>query len=127
MAKSIGTTTGQNIELVSPAPASGQIDAVAASPGWYVLGGFQMPFTADVRLELIGSVSEEGNTLHARLFNVTEAAVVEGSLTDDVTELVEERKLSGVVELQGNCVYQIQAECIGATGFAIVASATPTS
>jgi hypothetical protein len=105
---------------------SDPIPGVAATPGWQVIGAFFFPFTFDVRLDVIALVSDPSLTVRVRLFDMTTAEPVSGA-TAQTTSQTSARALSGVVSLQGNRVYEIQAECTGAAGddfFAIVQNAT---
>lgn len=94
------------------------IDAVVATPGWYVAGAFRMPETEDVRLEIIGNVSDVSLTLRSRLFAVRAddgtviAAPVSGSLAQ-LSVTVTSRALSGIFTLPGGVLYEIQFEIVG--------------
>jgi hypothetical protein len=124
--QTIALTTSPQVEIISAYATTNQtLPAVSASPGWYVLGAFFMPVTHDVRLETIGVVSHAGLTLRVRLFDLTEAKPISGTLVE-LTELVDTRRRSGLVNLKGNRAYQVQAECIGGgpSGFAVVKTAT---
>ncbi len=91
--------------------------AVEETPGWFVVGAFHMPLKAQVRLELIGSVSEEGLTMRARLFCITEGAL--GPIAASVFSLddtITARALSATFELVGGRDYQMQVEVTGAVG-----------
>ncbi len=122
-------TTEQIIEVLSVyATAEQYIDAVAATPGWYVIGGFSMPASADVRVDLIGSVSAASLTVRVRLFCVTTGAVgaVSGSEAQ-LSSTLDTQAFSGVVSLVGGRAYQLQAEVTGFAGaiyFGVVRRAT---
>lgn len=111
-------TLEQIIEIISVyATAEQYIDAVAATPGWYVIGGFPMPATADIRLDMIGSVSDPSLTLRSRLYCVTPGAVgiVSGSeVTLNSTNDTE--AFSGVFTLTAGRIYEFQAEVTGNAG-----------
>lgn len=121
---SIGLTQSSLIQIISAYAASNQqLAAQPASPAWYVVGAFYMPVSKAARLQVVGSVSVNGNLLRVRLYDVTEIAVVSGSTTPDIDAMIDERVLGGVIELEGGHVYQMQAECIGASGYGLVRSA----
>lgn len=123
----IGLTTGTQVEIIAAYSASHrEILAVDTTPGWYVVGAFQMSATAKVRLELIGSVSDTGLVLRARLFDVDLGEPVSGSTAQLSTD-VDSRALSGVFSLTGPKLYQIQAEVTGDSGdaeFGVMKSAS---
>lgn len=111
-------TLDQIIEILSVyATPEVYLEAVATTPGWTVIGGFPMPATADLRVDLMGSVSEAGLTLRVRLYCVTpgDVGVVSGSEVA-LTSLTDVQAFSGVVTLQGGRAYQFQMEVTGASG-----------
>lgn len=122
-------TLEQIIEIISVyATAEQYIDAVAATPGWYAIGGFPMPATADLRTDVIGSVSDASLQLRVRLYCVSAGAIgaVSGSETT-LNSLTDAEAFSGVVTLTAGRVYQFQAEVTGNTGsayFGVVRRAT---
>lgn len=100
------------------------VSAVAAAPGWVVLGEYFLPKSTKARLESILSVSADGLTARVRLWDVTAGAALPGAVTR--TSQVPARELGGVVSLVGNRSYQVQAECVGGEGedqFAVIESA----
>lgn len=123
-------TTEQIIEIISAYSApEREVDAVAATPGWNVIGAFPMPATAKLRLDVIGSVSHASLTLRCRLYCVTPGAVgvVSGSEVV-ITSQSDVEAFSGVVDLVGQRLYQIQCEVTGAAGtglFGVVRRAAP--
>jgi hypothetical protein len=128
--QTLGLTTEQFIEVISlySAPQT-PIAAVAAEPGWFVIGGFFMPASATIRLDLIGSVSDDSLTLSTRLYCVTDgfAGVVGGSLVSLAT-VVDTRQLSSAFTLEGGRLYQVQAQVVGDAGddfFGYVRRLTP--
>lgn len=126
MPTSISTTNATNVEVISAYAASNQqLPAEPTAPAWIIIGGFYMPVTADVKIEAVGSIADGALTLAVRLFDVTAAAPVSGSLTENIDSAVDERVLSGAFELAGGRVYQMQAQCIGPSGFGIVRTALP--
>lgn len=111
-------TTEQVIEVLSVyATAEQAIPAVTASPGWFVIGGFTMPAGADVRVDLLGSVTDAALTLRCRLYCVTEGFVgeVSGS-TAQLSTTEDSQVFSGVFALTGGRSYQFQAEVTGDEG-----------
>jgi hypothetical protein len=123
-------TQEQIIEVLSVyATAERQIDAVAATPGWNVIGAFFMPATAVIRVDLLGSVSHASLTLRVRLYCVSPGSVgvVSGSEAS-LNSLTDVQVFSGNVELTGKRNYQFQAEVTGSSGidrFGIVRRAAP--
>jgi hypothetical protein len=122
-------TQEQIIEVLSVyATAEQQLDAVAATPGWYVIGAFTMPASADLRVDIMGSVSDVSLVQRVRLYCVTAGAVgaVSGSEAT-LNTLADSQAFSGVVTLTAGRIYQFQAEVTGATGsayFGVVRRAT---
>jgi hypothetical protein len=102
-----------------------EIPAVAASPGWHVVGAFFLEGAATLKLELIGSVSDSALAMRARLFDLATNQPVSGILPTIVSE-TDVRVLSAAVELAGNRTFQIQVEVTGGSGFGVVRSAAPT-
>lgn len=114
MPQGAALTGASSTEVVSAyAAPSMVIPSVLATPGWYVVGEFFLPLSADARLDVIGHVSENGNELHVRLFDMTALAPVSGSQVT-ITEEASTRRLSGVLSLTGQRRYQVQAESINA-------------
>jgi hypothetical protein len=115
----LAVTTEQIIEILSVyATAEQYLEAVAATPGWYVIGGFPMPATADLRLDVIGSVSDDSALqLRVRLYCVTpgQLGVVSGSEATLNSE-TDVQAYSGKITLTGGRLYQFQAEVTGAAG-----------
>ena len=111
-------TQEQIIEVLSVyATAEQYLDAVAATPGWYVIGAFPMPASADLRLDVIGSVSDAALALRVRLYDVTAGAVAEVSgSTAQLGTTIDSQAFSGVVSLIGGHTYQFQAEVTGSVG-----------
>lgn len=112
-------TQEQIIEILSVyATAERIIDAVAATPGWHVIGAFTMPASADVLVDVVGSVSDDSAlTLRVRLFDITPGSVgpVSGS-TASTTSETDVRFTSGSITLTGGHLYQFQAEVTGGSG-----------
>lgn len=126
----LALTTEQIVEILSAYAAPAQtIEAVAATPGWTVIGAFSMPVTFDIQLAAIGSVSDAALTLRVRLYCVTPGFVgAVGGASLLITSTTDVRAESGVFTLTGGRVYQFQAECTGAAGdglFGVVQSAFP--
>ena len=111
--KGFGLTSRPSIEVLSAYSApQDDIESVATTPGWHVVGAFPMPLTAELRLELVGLVSEAGLTMRARFFDVTDNAPVASS-DASITATVDTRALGPVIELEGGHLYQIQVEVTG--------------
>jgi hypothetical protein len=104
------------------------IPAVATTPGWYVMGAFFLESSAELRLEVIGLVSDVDLTMRARLFDMTTNEPV-GDISVSVRSLTDTRVLSGFAKLTGGRLYQIQVEVTGGAGedqFGVLRSAAPT-
>jgi hypothetical protein len=116
------------LEVITAFAAAQQsIPAVEEAPGWYVVGSFWLPKSCQARLDVAGSVSAEGLALTLRLFDVAEAAAVSGSTASTQAITPSTRFLSGKLDLPGQRMYQIQAQCVGAVGddkFGIVNTAS---
>jgi hypothetical protein len=129
MAKGFGLTIAPEIEVLAAyAAPQGEIPAVAASPGWHVVGAFRLELTATLRIELIGSVSDAALTMRARLFDLEDVAPV-ASMQASLSALTDEAAYAARVELTGNRIYQIQVEVTGAVGsdkFGVLRSVAPT-
>lgn len=127
--KGHGLTSRPSLEVLSAysAPQT-DIESVATTPGWHVIGAFKMPTSAELRLELIGFVSGAGLTLRARFFDVTAGAPVASSEAS-ITATTDTIALGPVVTLTGGRLYQIQAECTGGgapSQVATIRAASPT-
>jgi hypothetical protein len=115
---SLALTLQQTIEILSLYATSNEpILAVAADPGWNVIGGFPMPTTADILLDLFGSVSDPSLTMIGRLYCVTPGFVgeVSGSRVQ-LTSTIDTEEFSSQFTLPGNMLYQVQVEVIGNSG-----------
>lgn len=126
----LALTTEQVIEILSMYSSSAQsIVAVVTEPGWNVIGAFPMPTTADIRLDVIGSVSDPALTMTARLYCVTPGSVgeVSGSRAS-IASAIDTEVFSAQFTLQGGCLYQVQVQVVGAAGdnyFGLVRRAAP--
>lgn len=126
----LALTTEQTIEILSLYSSSAQsILAVAAEPGWNVIGAFPMPTTADIRLDVIGSVSDPSLAMNARMYCVSPGfvGIVSGSSVQ-LTSVVDVEVFSGQFTLVGGLLYQVQAEVVGNAGdsyFGLVRRAAP--
>src|SRR5262245_2591698 len=108
--------TSPEVEVLSAYSApQAPIPAVAATPGWYVVGAFFLHAAAELRLELIGAVSDASLTMRARLFDLVVKAPVSGiqATISGLNGLTDQRVLSTSAELAGNRTYQIQVEVTG--------------
>lgn len=122
-------TQEQIIEVLSVyATAEQYIEAVTATPGWYVIGAFPMPANADIRIDVIGSVSNVALALRVRLYDITTGST--GAVSGSVAQLgttIDSQAFSGNMSLIGGHTYQFQVEVTGATGsgyFGVVRRAT---
>lgn len=126
----LALTTQQVIEILSLYSAAQQsIVAVAVAPGWNVIGAFPMPTDADIRLDVIGSVSDASLTMTTRMYCVSPGFVgpVSGSSVQ-IASTTDVEVFSGVFTLQGGRLYQVQVEVVGAAGddfFGLVRRAAP--
>lgn len=114
----LALTTEQYIEILSLYCTSNKpIIAVAEAPGWEVIGGFPFPTSAEIQLDLFGSVSDESLTLTACLYCVTSGHVgeVAGSRVM-ITSTIDTRALSSRFQLEGNRNYQVWAQVVGNSG-----------
>lgn len=105
------------------------IQSVTVSPGWFVIGTYRPLQSGNYRLNVHGVVSQSGNSLNVRMMDVTPGAPSEGQPVANsglsITATKDTFAQSGVIALTATSNYQIQAECVGPTGFAIVTSANP--
>lgn len=114
----LALTKEETIEILSLyATAAERVDAVAAAPGWVVIGAFPMPVTADVRLDVLGSVSDASLTMEVRLYGTTSGAIGEvlGSLVS-LASLTDVQVFADAFELHGGVNYQVQCQVVGAAG-----------
>ncbi len=125
MPQAISLTEKATVEIIAAYTATNQaFPAVAAAPGWYVVGSFFMPKASPARLECEGLVSAVANVLTMRLVDVLTGIPVGGSTTEGISAMVDTRKLSGSFELAGGKTYQMQAQIIGPSGFGVVRAAS---
>ncbi len=122
-------TQEQIIEVLSVyATAEQYIEGVTATPGWYVIGAFSMPATANLLVDVLGSVSDATLTLRVRVYDITPGSV--GAISGSVAQLnsvTDVAGRSGTITLTGGHTYQFQAEVTGGSGnnyFAVVRRAT---
>lgn len=115
--KTIELTTNAQVEIITAYVAPNtHVEAVAATPGWYVAGSFFVGSKAEnARLEAIGVVSDASVTMHVRLFDLTDAEPVVGS-TINIQSLVDSRGTSALFDVAAGHTYQIQVEAIGGAG-----------
>jgi hypothetical protein len=103
------------LEVISTFSATEQaVPAVAASPGWFVVGAFRMRVTMRIVLSAIVSVSSTALTLRGRLFDMTAAAPVPIFLS--TASMVDAYVQSGPAELTGGHIFQMQVEVVGGDG-----------
>jgi len=127
----LALTTEQFVEVISMYVASaGRVDAVEVAPGWHIIGPLPVPATANIRFDLLGSVSDESLVLSARLYCVTPGfvGVVPGSSVQ-LSSTIDVEQFSGEFTLVGNRIYQVWAQVVGAAGddyFGRVSRAAPT-
>lgn len=136
MPQGFALTTASSIEVVAAyAAPQTVVPAVAATPGWQVLGAFYLPKSCSARLDALAMVSHASLTCRVRLYDVTDdasltatARVIAGGVSTSSTAPV--RQLGGVVSLRAGHTYQIQAEVTGNAGdtyFGVVPTATITN
>lgn len=94
--------------------SSKTIPAVEDSPGWFILGEYQVPKSTPVKLFAVLLNSASGLTLRVRLWDVTARAELANSIASSSTS--PQYAEGGSVDLVGGQRYQIQAECTGAEG-----------
>lgn len=126
----LALTQEQIIEILSVyGTAPFEIEAVATTPGWTVIGAFTMPATTDLRIQALGSVSDASLVLRVRLYCITPGGVgvVSGS-TVQLNSVTDIDAFSGVFSLPGGRAYQFQAEVTGGAGsglFGVVRRSAP--
>ena len=123
--QSIGLTGEAIVEVINGFTAAEQVvAAVAAEPGWTVVGALWVPVDVTAQLELIGLVTDAALAMTARLYNATDAAIVSGTAVS-TSSLVDERKVSGAVVVAGGKLYQVQVEVVGpVAGLGVVRGAS---
>ena len=102
------------------------VQAVDVSPGWLVLGAFELPKACDCVVEAIGFVADSSLALRVRLFDLTDRAEVSGSIAS-TNSTTEGKFTSGQISLAGGHLYQVQSECTGNDSpefFGVVETAT---
>lgn len=121
MAEGLALSDAERIEIISMyATSARQVDAVAADPGWEVIGGFPMRASADVRLSVLGSVSDPSLTLTALLYCVSVGfeGEVSGSRAVLTGNTIDAEAFSARCTLSGGRLYQVWIEVTGASGLA---------
>lgn len=117
MPQTVGLTPNAEVQIIAAyAAPTMAIAAVAATPGWIIVGAMVLGATWPARLSLIGSVSSAALTMRARLFDMHLVEPVEGAGVE-LTSLTDVRLIGGEVLLRGARVYQIHVEVIGPAGF----------
>ncbi|HYQ47144.1 MAG TPA: hypothetical protein VER11_34475 [Polyangiaceae bacterium] len=114
----LALTKEETIEILSVyATAEERIDAVTSAPGWEAIGAFPIPATADIRLDVLGSVSDAALTLTVRLYDITSGheGPVAGSEVN-ITSLLDAQAFSATFTVIGNHRYQVHAQVVGASG-----------
>lgn len=114
----IALSLEQAVDIISMYSSSARsILAVAAAPGWEVVGTFPMPATADLRLDLIGSVSDLSLTMTALLYCVTPGFVGEvANSRAALSSTIDTETFSQKVTLTGGRLYQVWAQVVGNAG-----------
>ncbi len=114
--KGVALTTEEQLEIIASVQTGNKVVlAVAAAPGWNVIGEFYLPVGAPARLEAIGAVSDASLAMTVRLFDLADVAAISGSPAR-LTALSYTRVLSGLFDLLGGRTYQIQAQVVGNLG-----------
>jgi hypothetical protein len=114
----LALTKEETIEILSLyATSAARVDAVATAPGWVVVGSFPIPTTADIRLDVLGSVSDPSLTMSIRLYCTTPGSVgmVSGSQVA-LASLVDVQVFSSAFTVVGNRSYQVQSQVVGNAG-----------
>ena len=128
----LALTKEETIEILSLYATSQQpVLAVAADPGWNVIGSFPIPTTADIRLDVTASVSDPSLTLIVRMYCVTPGFTgeVSGSRVQ-LNSTIDAEVFSAQFTLTGGRLYQVQAEVTGNAGdnyFGYVRRAAPAT
>jgi hypothetical protein len=130
MAESLALSLEQTIDILSLYSSAAQsILAVATEPGWNVIGAFPMPTSADIRLDVIGSVSDPSLTLTARVYCVTAGYAGEvGGSRVLIASTIDVQAFSNKFRLTGRRLYQVQVQVVGNAGdnyFGLVRRAAP--
>lgn len=126
----ISLTLAQMIDVLSLYSSAAQsILGVEAAPGWNVIGAFPMPVSADIKLDVVGSVSHASLIMTARLYCVTPGFIgeVSGSRAQ-LSSVIDAEVFSGRFGLVGGRLYQVQCQVVGNAGdsyFGIVRRAAP--
>ncbi len=132
MAQGFGLSSTPEIEVLAAYSAPQQsVAAVAASPGWHVVGAFFLQTSTTLKLELVGQLSHASLTMRARLFDLSARELVSGinPSISGAAGTMDQKVLSGAAPLTGNRTYQIQVEVTGNAGgsyFGVVRSTGPT-
>src|SRR5574338_1357752 len=132
MPQGFALTNASSIEVIAAyAAPQTTVMAVAATPGWQVLGAFYLPKSCSARIDALMMVSDASLTCRVRLYDATPGAmtpsarVVSGSVSTQSTTMV--RQLGPTVSLTGGRLYQLQCEVTGGSGvdfFGVVPTAT---
>lgn len=115
MPQGFAVESATSVEIVAAwtTPAT-VVSAVAASPGWRVIGEYYLPKSCAARLDVVHLVSAVGLTSRVRLWDTHDGSAVPGAV--ETGAVVPTRSLGGMAQLTGGRTYQIQAECTGASG-----------
>lgn len=135
MPQGFALTQAASLEIVAAyAAPQTMVPAVAATPGWQVLGAFFLPKSTTARIDALMMVSDPSLTCRVRLYDATpgemnpSARVVPGFASSQSTTAI--RRLGPVVPLTGGRLYQLQCEVTGDAGndyFGVVPTATITN
>src|SRR3954454_14329922 len=115
---SLALTKAETIEILSLYSSAQQsIIAVATEPGWNVIGAFPMPTTAEIRLDLVGSVSDDSLLMTCRMYCVTPGFIgeVAGSRAQ-LSSTIDAEVFSSQFTLAGGRLYQVQCQVVGNAG-----------
>ena len=122
---SLALTTQQTVEILSLySTADRNVEAVAAAPGWNVIGAFPISASATILLDAIGSVSNSSLTMTLRLYDITPSSVgpVSGSALL-ITSTTSVHVYSAAFDIVGGHQYQVQAQVVGAAGAGLFGNA----
>lgn len=121
-------TPAVDAEIVAAYAASNQkIPGVVTGPGWTAIGTFYLPKTVQCLLDVIALTTDPALAFSARLYDPVTGVPVSGSVASAASmTAVDTRLLSGVITLQGNKIWGLEAQAVGATGdgeYAVVRTA----
>lgn len=131
MPEGFALTAASTVEVIAAySTPQTTVLAVAATPGWQVLGAFYMPKSAQARIDALMMVSDASLTCRVRLYDATPGAVSGSRIVPgyaSTQSLTTIRRFGPLVSLVGGKTYQLQCEVTGDEGdgfFGVVPMAT---